>query len=128
MPHLHENNQVITHPMDLITIKKKLYNHEYKKPEEFASDVRLIFTNCYKYNPPDHETILMAKKLQDSFEMRYFNMPDESPDGNVNTNPEKTEDSTKSESYGLSSDSSSYGGSEDSEKKRKRGRKFLKNS
>lgn len=39
-------------------------NREYKKPEDFANDVRLIFTNCYKYNPPDHEVVAMARKLQ----------------------------------------------------------------
>lgn len=39
-------------------------NREYKSPEEFAGDVRLIFTNCYKYNPPDHEVVAMARKLQ----------------------------------------------------------------
>ncbi|GBL93775.1 hypothetical protein AVEN_166807-1 [Araneus ventricosus] len=103
--------------MDFITIKENLYNHEYKKPEEFASDARLIFTNFYKCNS-DHETILMAKKLQGYFEMKYANMPDESPDGNVNANPENTEDSTESESYDLSSDSSSDSGSEVSEEER----------
>ncbi|GBM17578.1 hypothetical protein AVEN_80881-1 [Araneus ventricosus] len=50
-----------------------------KKPEEFASDARLIFTNCKKYNP-DHETVMMPKKLEGFFEMKYANMPDESPD------------------------------------------------
>jgi bromodomain-containing protein 2, brd2, putative (fragment) len=39
-------------------------NREYKKPDEFAADVRLIFTNCYKYNPADHEVVAMARKLQ----------------------------------------------------------------
>lgn len=37
---------------------------EYRKPDEFARDVRLIFSNCYKYNPPDHEVVKMAQKLQ----------------------------------------------------------------
>lgn len=37
---------------------------EYKKPEDFAYDVRLVFTNCYKYNPPDHEVVAMARRLQ----------------------------------------------------------------
>ncbi|GBO12011.1 Homeotic protein female sterile [Araneus ventricosus] len=115
--HLPEDNQIIKNPMDLITIKEKLYNHEYKKPEEFASDVRLIFTNCYKYSS-DQETILVAKKLQGSFEMKYANMPDESPDGNGNENPEKTEDSTESESYDSPSDSSSDSGSENIEEEK----------
>lgn len=37
---------------------------EYKNATEFATDVRLIFTNCYKYNPPDHDVVAMARKLQ----------------------------------------------------------------
>lgn len=45
-------------------------NRQYKTANEFASDVRLIFTNCYKYNPPDHDVVSMARKLQDIFEMR----------------------------------------------------------
>lgn len=44
---------------------------EYNSASEFAADVRLIFTNCYKYNPPDHDVVAMAKKLQDVFEMRF---------------------------------------------------------
>ena len=31
---------------------------------EFALDMRLIFTNCYKYNPPEHDVVAMARKLQ----------------------------------------------------------------
>lgn len=51
-------------------LQSKMDNREYKTVQEFASDVRLIFTNCYKYNPPDHDVVSMAKKLQDIFEMR----------------------------------------------------------
>ena len=61
---LTDYHTIIRAPMDLGTVKNKLENREYKKPEDFASDVRLIFTNCYKYNPPDHEVVAMAKKLQ----------------------------------------------------------------
>lgn len=46
-------------------------SREYRTPTEFATDVRLIFNNCYKYNPPDHDVVAMAKKLQDVFESRY---------------------------------------------------------
>lgn len=49
-------------------------NREYKTAAEFAADVRLIFTNCYKYNPPDHDVVAMGRKLQDVFEMRYQEM------------------------------------------------------
>ncbi len=42
-------------------------NREYNSANEFASDVRLIFTNCYKYNPTDHDVVAMARKLQVGF-------------------------------------------------------------
>jgi hypothetical protein len=37
---------------------------EYSNPQDFAEDVRLIFTNCYRYNPPEGDVVMMAKKLQ----------------------------------------------------------------
>ncbi|XP_011476373.1 bromodomain-containing protein 4 isoform X2 [Oryzias latipes] len=74
---LHDYHDIIKHPMDLSTIKAKLENRQYRDPQEFAADVRLMFSNCYKYNPPDHEVVAMARKLQDVFEMRFAKMPDE---------------------------------------------------
>ncbi|KAM4751302.1 bromodomain-containing protein 4-like isoform 1-T2 [Anableps anableps] len=75
---LHDYHDIIKHPMDLSTIKKKLDNRQYRDAEEVAADVRLMFSNCYKYNPPDHDVVSMARKLQDVFEMRFAKMPDES--------------------------------------------------
>ncbi|KAK0172111.1 hypothetical protein PV328_005476 [Microctonus aethiopoides] len=74
---LHDYHDIIKKPMDLGTVKVKMGNREYKTAHEFATDVRLIFTNCYKYNPPDHDVVTMARKLQDVFEMRYAKIPDE---------------------------------------------------
>ena len=71
--------QVIKTPMDLGTMKNKMDNREYSSHLDFASDMRLIFTNCYKYNPPDHEVVAMARKLQDAFEMKYAKIPDDQP-------------------------------------------------
>lgn len=79
---LHDYHEIIKKPMDLGTVKQKMDNREYKSAQEFAADVRLIFTNCYKYNPPDHDVVAMGRKLQDVFEMRYANIPDE-PVNNV---------------------------------------------
>lgn len=61
---LHDYCDIIKHPMDLSTIKSKLETREYRDAQEFAADVRLMFSNCYKYNPPDHEVVAMARKLQ----------------------------------------------------------------
>lgn len=37
---------------------------QYQNAQSFAADVRLIFSNCYKYNPPHLEVVAQAKKLQ----------------------------------------------------------------
>lgn len=74
---LHDYHEIIKKPMDLGTVKRKMDEREYKTAAEFEADVRLIFTNCYKYNPPDHDVVKMGRKLQDVFEMRFANIPDE---------------------------------------------------
>merc|ERR1719186_2493267 len=74
---LHEYEQVIKKPMDIGTVKIKMDGREYRTPAEFAIDMRLIFTNCFKYTPPEHDVVAMARKLQDVFETRYARIPDE---------------------------------------------------
>ncbi|KAJ8286818.1 hypothetical protein GJAV_G00043620 [Gymnothorax javanicus] len=74
---LHDYHEIIKHPMDLSTVKKKMDERQYLDAQSFAADVRLMFSNCYKYNPPDHEVVAMARRLQDVFEMRFAKMPDE---------------------------------------------------
>ena len=63
----------------VLNFQTKLENREYKTATDFAEDVRLIFTNCYRYNPPDSDVVMMAKKLQDVFETRFARMPEEPP-------------------------------------------------
>jgi hypothetical protein len=74
---LHDYKQVIKKPMDLGTVKTKVETNKYRTAAEFATDMRLIFTNCYKYNPPEHDVVAMARKLQDVFEMRFAKIPDD---------------------------------------------------
>uniref|UniRef100_M4AAR7 Bromodomain-containing protein 2 n=1 Tax=Xiphophorus maculatus TaxID=8083 RepID=M4AAR7_XIPMA len=77
---LHDYHDIIKQPMDLSTIKKKMDQQEYGGAKEFAADVRLMFSNCYRYNPPSHDVVYMAKKLQEVFEARYMNIP-QKPEG-----------------------------------------------
>lgn len=100
---LPDYHDIIKHPMDLGTVKQKIDNREYKRPDEFAADIRLIFTNCYKYNQPDHEVVTMARKLQDVFEVRFAKMPDEplhddSSGGSESDNQTSSGSSSESES------------------------------
>ncbi|XP_006831121.1 PREDICTED: bromodomain testis-specific protein [Chrysochloris asiatica] len=73
---LHNYYDIVKNPMDLGTIKRKMDNQEYKDAHEFAADVRLIFMDCYKYNPPDHEIVTMAKMLENVFEIHFAKIPD----------------------------------------------------
>uniref|UniRef100_H0XN88 Bromodomain testis-specific protein n=1 Tax=Otolemur garnettii TaxID=30611 RepID=H0XN88_OTOGA len=108
---LHNYYDIVKHPMDLGTIKGKMDNQEYKDAYEFAADVRLMFMNCYKYNPPDHEVVTMAKMLQDVFEMHFAKIPDE-PVESMSVCCIKTE-STKTVGKESSSEASSEGNSSD---------------
>ncbi|CAF1558504.1 unnamed protein product, partial [Rotaria sordida] len=56
---------------------KKLENREYASPDEFAADVRLIFSNCYLYNGPNTDVVAMCKKVEQMFENKYAKLPDE---------------------------------------------------
>ncbi|GAA6100953.1 E3 ubiquitin-protein ligase TRIM33 isoform X1 [Tachysurus ichikawai] len=45
--------KIIKHPMDLNLVKRKLqrkHPQHYQSPKEFVYDVRLVFSNCAKYN------------------------------------------------------------------------------
>ena len=52
-----------SHPVARV-LQKKMDSREYPDAQGFAADIRLMFSNCYKYNPPDHEVVAMARKLQ----------------------------------------------------------------
>eukprot|EP00924_Labyrinthula_sp_SR-Ha-C_P013817 snap_masked-scaffold_5-processed-gene-14.22-mRNA-1 protein AED:0.37 eAED:0.37 QI:0/-1/0/1/-1/1/1/0/1300 len=46
--------KVISEPMDLGTIRNKLEERRYSSISEFDYDVRLVFKNAMKFNPPMH--------------------------------------------------------------------------
>ncbi|XP_051569108.1 bromodomain testis-specific protein-like [Myxocyprinus asiaticus] len=115
-------HEIIHQPMDLGTIRKKIESHEYTDALQFAADMRLMFSNCYKYNPPTHEVVTMARKLQDVFESRFSKIPDEprnsaSVPGPNRTKKEKLEraDSPSSSESSDSESSSPSDNSSDSE-------------
>ncbi|KAG3288296.1 bromodomain-containing protein 3 isoform X2 [Ictidomys tridecemlineatus] len=115
---LHDYHDIIKHPMDLSTVKRKMDSREYPDAQGFAADVRLMFSNCYKYNPPDHEVVAMARKLQDVFEMRFAKMPDEPVEAPALPTPTAPVVSKGTESSRSSEESSSDSGSSDSEEER----------
>lgn len=67
---LYDYLQVVKIPMDLGTIRNKLSKNEYKKPVEFARDVRLVWDNCKLYNQvravPSYATCLCTAGADDA--------------------------------------------------------------
>ncbi|KAF2806156.1 Bromodomain-containing protein [Mytilinidion resinicola] len=60
--------RIIKKPMDLSTVERNLKEGLYQTSKEFYSDVKLIFDNCYKFNPPEDVVHKMGKDFQAVFE------------------------------------------------------------
>lgn len=65
----------VKEPMDLGTVSKKLSNWEYQSLEEFEKDVRLIFKNCYAFNPDGTIVNMMGHRLEEVFNSRWADRP-----------------------------------------------------
>ncbi|CAG4958104.1 unnamed protein product [Parnassius apollo] len=63
--------KVIKCPMDLSTIRRKLQDGFYKCKEEFASDVRLIFSNCEVFNEDDSPVGRAGHSMRQFFDARW---------------------------------------------------------
>lgn len=62
---------LITHPMDLGTIKRKLERREYTNAATCAYDVKLVWKNCQTYNSTGSDFWLLAKSYARRFEDLY---------------------------------------------------------
>ncbi|KAI9250293.1 Bromodomain-containing protein, partial [Sporodiniella umbellata] len=67
--------EIVKHPMDLSTIEKKLNDQEYLEPEDFEQDIRLMFNNCYLYNPPTLPVHKMGRQLEKVFDDKWAQRP-----------------------------------------------------
>lgn len=59
---------IIKQPMDLGTVKVRLHALVYKSRRSVANDIRLVFRNAMKYNPPHNSVHISAKELLAFFE------------------------------------------------------------
>ena len=69
---------VITHPMDVSTIEKKLNSHVYTFADEAIADFDLMFTNCLTFNGSDgsaNAVSLLALNAQAWFQKEVPKMP-----------------------------------------------------
>ncbi|KAI9873374.1 MAG: hypothetical protein M1830_000480 [Pleopsidium flavum] len=68
IPHYHK---IIKTPMDLGTISSKLKSGQYENAKEFESDVRLMFQNCYRFNPSNDPVNAMGKQFEGVFDDKW---------------------------------------------------------
>ncbi|KAI8557576.1 hypothetical protein RHMOL_Rhmol04G0020700 [Rhododendron molle] len=68
---LPDYHDVIEHPMDFATVRKKLGNGLYSTLEQFESDVYLICTNAMQYNAPDTIYYKQAQSIQELAKKKF---------------------------------------------------------
>ncbi|KAI8641098.1 Bromodomain-containing protein [Parasitella parasitica] len=66
---------IITQPMDLQLVEKKLTGSEYATVDDFIAEVRLIFHNCFKYNGPEAMVSVLCQNVESAFEKGLRQMP-----------------------------------------------------
>ncbi|KAI3825803.1 hypothetical protein L1987_07450 [Smallanthus sonchifolius] len=68
---LPDYHDVIKHPMDFATVRKKLAKGLYLTLKEFESDVFLICTNAMQYNAPDTIYYKQASSIQEQAKLKF---------------------------------------------------------
>ena len=68
IPHYHK---LIKRPMDLGTIGSKLKGGQYENAKEFEGDIRLMFQNCYKFNPANDPVNAMGHQFEGVFDEKW---------------------------------------------------------
>jgi len=58
---------IIKHPMDFGTIRKKLVGGKYESIEDFKADAHLVFSNACLYNHPGSDVYVMSETLREFF-------------------------------------------------------------
>lgn len=66
---------VVKNPMDLSTMSKKMENGEYENGDEFEKDMRLMFSDCYAFNPSGTPVNVLGHRLETVFNEKWANKP-----------------------------------------------------
>jgi hypothetical protein len=68
--------RIVKHPMDLGTINERLDNNYYWSGQECIRDIDQVFANCYLYNKPDQDVVVMAKMVEQLYRTKVAGMPE----------------------------------------------------
>lgn len=63
--------RIIKKPMDLSTVQNKLKTNQYDNANEFEADIRLMLSNCYKFNPNGTAVNNMGKRVEEVFNKKW---------------------------------------------------------
>lgn len=66
--------EIIKYPMDLSTVLKKLQDKVYNDEDAFALDIRMMISNCMKYNGADHPYATYALQFENVFEKKLSDL------------------------------------------------------
>ncbi|KAF3434867.1 hypothetical protein FNV43_RR21954 [Rhamnella rubrinervis] len=77
LPDYHE---IIEHPMDFGTVRKKVSGGTYANLEQFEKDVFLICSNAMQYNSPDTIYFRQARSIQELAKKNFENLRQDSDD------------------------------------------------
>lgn len=84
--------QFIKHPMDLLSMERKLKENEYKSVQEVVDDFALMVQNALTFNGSDHIVSQEGLKLKAIFDKQMANLP--KPDEVEQQKPKKTSQKT----------------------------------
>ncbi|EDK45515.1 conserved hypothetical protein [Lodderomyces elongisporus NRRL YB-4239] len=72
IPNYHD---IVKHPMDFGTIQSKLTNNQYESGDDFEKDVKLVFHNCYLFNPEGTDVNMMGHRMEAVFDKKWAQKP-----------------------------------------------------
>lgn len=104
---LPDYHKIITRPMDMGTIKKRLENCWYNSVQECVEDFNLMFNNCYTYNKEGEDVVLMARTLHNLLKEKLSQMPKEDIELPLPLKGHKGK--TKNKNKGLKANKSKFG-------------------
>ncbi|XP_074577946.1 uncharacterized protein LOC141834523 [Curcuma longa] len=84
---LPDYHDIIKHPMDFATIRKKLSDGAYANLEQFEQDVFLISLNAMQYNGSDTIYYRQARAIQELAKKNFDNLRQESDDNDQEPKP-----------------------------------------
>ncbi|KAL9244902.1 hypothetical protein vseg_018618 [Gypsophila vaccaria] len=84
LPDYHE---IIEHPMDFTTVRKKLEDGAYGNLEQFEKDIFLICSNAMQYNAPDTIYFRQASSIQELAMKNFENLRQDSDDNELDQEP-----------------------------------------